>query len=259
MTSITMLTYQWVTKIDYDSLEFNPDELQLPPDAMFQNPAIMELMAVMPAHFTDENRRPDVFLDFDTPVCYDPGNLNVRVAPDCYIAFGVDAHAIRRRKLYLPWEAGKPPDFVLEVASESTARNDVNEKRLIYAQIGVGEYWLFDPSGGDLYGQPLKGERLMEGVYQPFDLTAEGDGVLKAYSPTLALYLCWQVERLRFYDPETGTYLRNMSQTQDALRVADTARREAEAALRAKRVAREADHARIRQLEEELRHLQSEG
>ena len=38
---------------------------------------------------------------------------------DVYLAFGVNTHAIRERRLYLPWEAGKPPDWVLEVASVS--------------------------------------------------------------------------------------------------------------------------------------------
>ena len=36
-------------------------------------------------------------------------------------------------------EQGKPPDFVMEVASESTAEVDLNEKRDHYASIGVRE------------------------------------------------------------------------------------------------------------------------
>ena len=49
------------------------------------------------------------------------------------------------------WEVGKPPDFVLEVASESTASNDTGDKRDLYARMGVAEYWRFDASGGDFY------------------------------------------------------------------------------------------------------------
>ena len=48
-----------------------------------------------------------MFLDNETYICYDPRNLNVRVAPDIYLAFGVDARAIRPRRLYLPWEGGQ--------------------------------------------------------------------------------------------------------------------------------------------------------
>ena len=79
----------------------------------------------------------------ETYICYDPRNLNVRVAPDIYLAFGVDARAIRPRRLYLPWEVGKPPDWALEVASASTGRDDVNRKPAIYAAIGILEYWCF--------------------------------------------------------------------------------------------------------------------
>lgn len=53
------------------------------------------------------------------------------------------------------WEAGpRPqgdellrivPDLVVEILSPSTARRDRTEKREIYAQNGVGEYWLVDP------------------------------------------------------------------------------------------------------------------
>ena len=64
------------------------------------------------------------------------------------------------RNTYLVWEIGKPADFVLEIASESTARRDVTEKRVLYAQIGFGEYWRFDGSGGNFYGEPLLGEFL---------------------------------------------------------------------------------------------------
>ena len=78
-----------------------------------------------------------MFLDTDTNICYDRSNLNVRVAPDVYITFGVDDRAIRPRKIYLPWEVGKVPDWVLEVASESTSRVDVQRKPGIYARIGV--------------------------------------------------------------------------------------------------------------------------
>ncbi len=240
-----MLPYNREGEIDYSKLCFNPDDPDPLPDGMRQNPLLIEVLSILTARF-DSNRRPDVFLDSNTFICYDRRNLNVRVGPDCYAAFGVDARAVRQRRLYLPWEAGKPPDFALEVASETTARHDVTGKRRIYAQVGVPEYWRFDPSGGDLYGAPLAGERLVEGAYHPIELTTDPDGVLKGYSPALELSLCWHDEWLYFYDPKTGEYLENFEQTQEA-RQAD------QAALQAERTARQADQARIRQLEEELR------
>ena len=161
----TMLPYRRLGEIDYASLDFNPDEKDLPPDHMEQRREIDEILGLLTSHFTDFDRRPDVFLDRESNVCYDPRNLNVRVAPDVYLAFGVDAELIRPRKLYLPWEVGKPPDWALEVASESTARVDVDRKPAVYAQIGVTEYWCFDPTGGNYHGEPMFGGRLADGVY----------------------------------------------------------------------------------------------
>ena len=59
------------------------------------------------------------------------------------------------------WEEGKPPDFALEVISPSSeARNRVAKKEL-YARIGIGEYFVFQPdperAGPRLVGYALEG------------------------------------------------------------------------------------------------------
>ena len=127
------------------------------PTLWSKNSLSKTLLGLLGSHFTDFGERPDTFLSSNTILCYDPGDLNIRVAPDVYLAFGVDEQAIRQRRLYLPWEVGKPPDLAVEVASASTARQDVTAKRDIYARIGVPEYWRFDPTGRDYYDQPLAG------------------------------------------------------------------------------------------------------
>ena len=90
-----MLPYRREGEIDYAALDFDPDEKEVPPDHMEQHREIHEVIGLLMAWFTDFWRRPDVFLDTDTNICYDRRNLNVRVAPDAYLAFGVDAEAIR--------------------------------------------------------------------------------------------------------------------------------------------------------------------
>ncbi len=267
-TTTTMRPYRHGGPIDYDRLDYNPDEPVLKPDAMEQNLQLLAIYHLLAAHFTDFHRRPDVFLDVNTIICYDPGDLNVRVSPDVYLAFGVDAQAVRPRKLYLPWEVGKPPDWVLEVASSSTGREDVGRKRAIYARIGVPEYWRFDPTEeGEYHGTRLAGERLVGGVYRPLPLTTEPDGILKGYSPVLGVSLCWDNQWPRLYDPATDTYLETWAEVEAAREAADTqvvveqaARRVAESraarertARLAEQAAREAAEARIRQLETELR------
>ena len=212
-----MLPYRRLGEIDYAALDFDPDVAEVPEDHMEQNREINEVVGLLVAHFADFHRRPDVFIDNDTNVCYDPRNLNVRVAPDVYLAFGVDAEAIRPRKLYLPWEVGKPPDWALEVASETTRRVDVQRKPAIYQRIGVPEYWRFDPTGGRYYGEPLYGLRLSPGgEYRPIQLTTEPDGILKGYSEILQLSLAWDEGWPRLYNPAAGAYLENWRQERAA-------------------------------------------
>ena len=242
---VTMLPYKRQGDIDYSSLEFDPDLGERPPDHMQQVREIWEFLDLIQAWLGDFYRRPDVFIDSGNFICYDRRNLNVRVAPDVYVALGVDADAIRSRRLYLPWEVGKPPDWVFEVASESTSHVDTGRKRRIYAGIGISEYWRFDPSGGEYHGQPLAGERLVDGIYQPIELTTEPDGILKGYSDALGISLCWDDGRPRIYNPATGEYLRSASEVREQVR-------QSEAAL-------EAERAETRRLRERLRRLESGG
>ena len=112
----------------------------------------------------------------------------------------------------------------------------------------------------------------MDGEYQPIPLRYEPDGVIRGHSAVLGLDLCWVNGRLRFYDPASGEYLRNISEAQaerdEAQAERDEARAEqADAEARAHRM--EAERAEsearaqrteveIRRLREELRRMRSE-
>ena len=256
--TLTMRPYHKQGTIDYARLDYNPDEPVLKPDAMQQNPPLHEILGLLASRFTAFQRRPDVFLEANTILCYDPDDLNVRVSPDVYLAFGVNADAIRERKLYLPWEAGKPPDWVLEVASVSTAREDVGRKRAIYAHIGVPEYWRFDPKDGKYHGAKLAGDRLVGNEYEPIALTTAPDGILKGYSEILGLSLCWDENWPRLYDPETNSYLETWQQERAAREAAEVERDAAEAQVAVEQAARQVAEARIRQLEAALRRRQAD-
>ncbi len=258
-TTPTMRPYHRQGVIDYARLDYDPDEPVLKPDAMQQNLQLEAILGLLRAHFTDFNRRPDVFLDSNTIICYDRRNLNVRVSPDVYLAFGVDTQAIRPRKLYLPWEVGKPPDWVLEIASSSTGREDVGRKRDIYAHIGVPEYWRFDPTEESKYhGQKLAGDRLVDGEYQPIELTTAPDGILKGYSDVLALSLCWDDGWPRLYNPATDTYLEGWQQVWAAREVAELRATEAELRAAASETRAAAERARRRAVESELQQLRAQ-
>ena len=144
-------------------------------------------------------------------------------------------------------------DFVLEMASQSTARNDVGPKRLLYERLGIGEYWRFDATGGRLYGEPLVGERLVEGHYQPIELTIQDDGSIRGYSPAIDAFLSWEPREegqhrgwLHIYDPATGLRLESYPTLADSRRAAeeraDAAEERADAAEREARELREQLH-----------------
>ena len=161
------------------------------------------------------------------------------LAPDLLIAFNVNPAASAARNGYVISEQGKPPDFLLEIASASTGRRDVTVKREGYAALGIPEYWRFDDSGGRHHGVPLAGDRLMEGVYQAIPIEMIDRGTHQGYSTALNLYLRWEQGRLGWYDPATGQHITRFS---DERARADRAEARAEAA-----------EARISELEDELR------
>ena len=237
-------------------------------DGLQQAPIIMRVGSMLTEHFRGD---PEVFVSTGGFIFYDPDNGNRRIAPDVYVAFDVDAEGIWDNLAnYWMWEVGKPPDFVLEVASPSTASNDLGHKRDLYARLGITEYWRLDPAGGDLYGQPLTGERLVDGEYRPYELhTDEEDGSIWAYSEVLGLRFHWTLDLEDQFDvrsPLTGRTINLAEARQEALleeRAARAAEREAaqntlleeRAALLEERAAREAAEARERELRAEIERL----
>ena len=123
--------------------------------------------------------------------------------PDLLVAFRVDPTAYEASNGYIVSEQGKPPDFVLEVASESTAETDVGAKRDDYAALGILEYWRFDKAGA-FHGTKLAGDQLVDGVYQPVPIDELDNGSLEGHSVALSLNLRWERDELVFYDPATG-------------------------------------------------------
>ena len=247
--------------IDYDSLEYDPFEPEPMPDAMLQEPILRGLLAVLSSRAQANNPGQHLFDSSNTIVCYDPSNLNVRVSPDYYFAVGIDPETVKHRGIYRTWIQGKPPDFVLEVASPSTARNDETTKRDIYARMGVPEYWrydptdLIDPNQRPLYAVPLIGEILVDGAYQPLPITPGPEDCIMGYSPALGVSLAVKDKRLVVYDHELGDFVAEFEEQERAKMQAQAearAERELRVAAEERRAAAEAE---IRRLEEELRRL----
>ena len=160
--------------------------------------------------------RPNALVAANILLYPEKGNNKKSLAPDVLVAFGIGTH---NRSSYLVWEEGKPPAWVLEVASPSTQAKDRKRKLCDYAKMGVREYWLFDarspqlgargaPSheDADVYprGTPrLQGLKLENGEYKPLDSQVV-NGKRMIHSEVLGLDVRVDGELLRFHDPATG-------------------------------------------------------
>ncbi len=215
------------------------------PDAMRQGRYISDADGILRAHFEpspEDDAMPTVVVSGHCFIHYDPAGPNRKIAPDALVAFDVDAERIWAEDRYVLWDVGKAPDFVLEIASRTTYREDLGFKHACYEAMGVTEYWRYDPSAGNFYGYALAGDRLVDGQYQPLNIEILPNGEARGYSPALDLILYADYHRLRFYDPRNREFLRNTAQEK-------AARLRAEAAQQEELAARLRAEERIRQLE----------
>ena len=193
--------------------------------------------------------REDVFVATNLLVYYREGDNETRVTPDVMVAFG---RPPGYRGSYKIWEEGNhPPDWVLEVASEGTVSVDVEEKPGTYAEIGVREYWQYDPTGG-LLDQRLQGWRLSGLEYTELPQVRVAGAEIAIYSEVLGLRLEFDGNELRFWDPVGKRYLHTPLESEEdrlkAERRAEEAeqgrREEAQARREAERRAEEAEQGR---------------
>jgi len=56
------------------------------------------------------------------------------------------------------------PNLVVEILSPATAQRDQTEKKTIYAENGVEEYWLVDPKRREIIVYTLSGKRFSRGT-----------------------------------------------------------------------------------------------
>ena len=194
--------------------------------------------------------RADACVGGNNFVYYEEGNPRAVVVPDVFVVFGVPRRTDRR--VFKVWEeGGRVPDFVLEVTSKKTRRNDEGEKKDLYERLGVTEYWQFDPTG-DYLDPILKGRTLVDGRYRELGLERR-DGGLCRFSEVLGLDLRLEAGRLRFFDPERGEYLLTPEEQHQVNREQRHALEERDRTVDQQRRALEAAEARIRELERQRR------
>jgi hypothetical protein len=149
---------------------------------------------------------------------YSPGYPKLRVAPDVMVIFDV---AKGGRDNYKIWEEKRVPKVIFEITSAGMRNQDLEFKKNLYQQLGVEEYWLFDPRGGWIPEQ-LIGYRLYRDIYEP---------ITDDRSQPLNLRVVPEGELIGFYRQDTGEKLLIPDELAIALQEESIARRLAEAKL----------------------------
>ena len=132
--------------------------------------AMMWLHQALEDFFRD---RPDVFVASDLFWYWEEGNPDRRVAPDVMVVPGV---GVKPRRSFFSWEEkGAIPAVVFEMASRGTVGEDLTPKFFLYEDLGVREYFLFDPEGANMT-PAFQGYRLNGTTYRRLrdnELTSE--------------------------------------------------------------------------------------
>ncbi|MDZ7951678.1 Uma2 family endonuclease [Nostoc sp. DedQUE09] len=159
---------------------------------------------------------------------YAQGFPRLRVAPDVMVIFNV---APGGRDNYKIWEEGQVPVVIFEMTSEGTKNQDTGFKKTLYEQLGVIEYWLFDPKG-EWIKEQLQGYRLRGEVYEP---------ITDSRCEPLQLRLQIEGQLIGFYREDTGEKLLIPEELAEA--------------LKQERLAREQAESQVERLKEQLRSL----
>ena len=196
----------------------------------------------------------------ELPLRWTPNQTEGHRIPDMMIAFNVDRQRAVRQNGYSINEQGKPPEFVLEIASENTGKRDYIDKRRDYANFGVPEYWRFDSSGGKYHDAAMAGDTLVGNIYHEIEIVHTDAAHHWGHSEVLNLDLCWEDGVLRWWNPVDRRYLRTDDETDNDRIIAEAqaeSERQERLQAQAERDTAEARaqtaEARAQELEEELR------
>lgn len=169
---------------------------------------------------------------------YAQGLPRLRTAPDVMVILDVPPGG---RDSYKIWEEGQVPAVIFEMTSQGTRQHDESFKKTLYEQLGVQEYWQFDPRG-EWIPEQLRGYRLRGESYEP---------ITDSQSQPLQLRLAVDGKLIAFYRLDTGEKLLIPDELAAALHEQTAARQQAEEDAEQERQRAERLAARLRELGED--------
>ncbi len=149
------------------------------------------------------------------------------IAPDLAVIRGVNYQRVSSWKI---GRSGPAPQVVFEIASKETWDKDLEEKPLKYAQMGVKEYFAYDPNKQLLLPEApsrLLGWHLEQATGQMREMRLRLDGCL--WSPHLQSYLVPDGQYLRLSD---SRWQRRLTEAEAKDKLAEEEARRADAETR---------------------------
>lgn len=141
-------------------------------------------------------RGQQVYVGSDLLLYYTEGMPHEFVVPDDFVVLDCDPG---ERRTFQTWKEERVPNVVFEVTSRYTKKKDQVFKPKAYAQIGVKEVFLYDPTG-DYLKPILQGYRLEGGQSTPIE--RDPTGALECRE--LGLLLKLDKRKLVMLDRESG-------------------------------------------------------
>jgi Uma2 family endonuclease len=177
-------------------------------------------------------RGQQVYVSGNLLLYYEEGDPSRFVVPDAMVVKDCDP---KRRRVFKIWEENRIPNAVFETTSRSTKLEDTSFKPQLYGQLGIAEYFLYDPTA-DYLRPPLQGWRLTGDRYELIVPDQNGRFICEE----LDLWLRLEDGDLVMYDRQSGERLLTEAEAN-------------EAAYQGERAARQAAEAEIQRLRDRLR------
>jgi Uma2 family endonuclease len=184
-----MTTLDFIPEITCPETDLWSDEPPLESDLHLQQ--IILLLTCLDWLWQERN---DYYASGNLSIYYNEQQLKKKdfCGPDFFVVLDTEK---RPRKSWVVWgEGGKYPNVIIEILSESTAKIDRNDKKILYQNtFRTPDYFWFDPNSLEFQGFTLMG-----GQYQP--LAPNEKGYL--WSEQLGLYLGIFDRKLRYFRPD---------------------------------------------------------
>ncbi|MEZ4673518.1 MAG: Uma2 family endonuclease [Caldilineaceae bacterium] len=210
------------------------------------------LYSSLQAHF---GQGADSYVAVQTPLHYDEQHPTLCKQPDMMVVKGINN--LDRARFCL-WEEQRAPAVIFEITSGKRWLEDLVNKSALYMQLGVKEYFIFDPHG-EFLKDFVQGLRLVEQNGHPeyVPIPVEKDGMLR--SEVLDLKLYTRNHLLRLIDAETQQMIpwaEELKGFTPPLRKADGVVDETNEAVAEANARLQQAEERLRQTEERIRQME---